>query len=80
MTAVTVPMPSVRPPPQRRPKLARATYTIDEVGELLGLSRNGIYVAAREGRLPVPVIKIGKRMFVSRAILDRFLETGELER
>ena len=52
-------------------------YTIEEVAVLLGLSRNRCFVAAREGWLPVPVIRIGRRMFVSRAVLDRFLETGE---
>lgn len=50
------------------------TYTIDEVAKLLGLSRNSAFVAAREDRLPVPVIKVGRRMFVSRVALDRLLE------
>jgi excisionase family DNA binding protein len=59
------------------PRLARRTYTIEECAELLGLSRNSAYVAARENRLGVPVIRIGKRMFVARAAMDRFLETGE---
>ena len=58
-------------------KLERRTYTIDEVVALLGLSRNRAFAAAREGRLPVAVIRIGRRMFVSRAALDRLLETGE---
>ena len=57
--------------------MSRRTYTIEEVGQLLGLSRNSAYLAAREDRLPVPVIKIGKRMVVSRAALDRFLDCGE---
>ena len=57
--------------------MPRRTYSIEEVAQLLGLSRNSAYVAAREGRLPVPVIKIGKRMMVSRAALDRFLDCGE---
>jgi hypothetical protein len=59
-----------------RQPLTRRTYTIEEVGQLLGLSRNRAFVAARENRLPVPVIRVGKRMFVSQAIFDRFLETG----
>ena len=62
----------------RGPPLERRTYSIEEVAQQLGLSRNSAYVAARENRLPVPVIKIGKRMMVSRAALDRFLETGEV--
>jgi excisionase family DNA binding protein len=57
-------------------RLTRRVYNIEEVAQLLGLSRNHAYVSAREGRLPVPVIRIGKRMFVSQTILDRYLETG----
>lgn len=56
--------------------MPRRTYTIEECAAVLGLSRNSAYIAAREGRLPVPVIKIGKRMMVSKAALDRFLDCG----
>lgn len=60
------------------PPLERRTYSVDEVAVLLGISRNSAYVAARENKLPVPVIRIGdRRMLVSRAALDRFLDTGE---
>jgi excisionase family DNA binding protein len=55
------------------PRMPRRTYTIEEVAEQLGLSRNSAYVAARANTLPVPTIRVGKRMFVSRAALDRFL-------
>jgi excisionase family DNA binding protein len=65
-----------RPLKDAGPPLARQTYTIEEVGQLLGLSRNRAFVAAREDRLPVPIIRIGRRMLVSRPALDRFLETG----
>ena len=52
------------------PRSARRVYTIEEVGRLLGLSRNAAYVAARNDRLPCPVIKIGRRMMVSKAAFD----------
>lgn len=68
------PISVVEPPP-----LTRRTYTIEEVAALFGLSRNSAYVAAREDRLPVAVIKIGKRMMVSRAALDRFLDQMDVE-
>lgn len=61
------------------PRLGRRTYTVDEVAELLGLSRNSAYVAARANKLPVPVIRVGRRMLVSRAALDRFLDAGATE-
>ncbi len=54
--------------------VTRKTYTIDEVAILLGLARNTAYVAAREGKLPVPTIRVGRRLLISRAALDRFLD------
>jgi excisionase family DNA binding protein len=57
-------------------RIGRRTYTIDEVAALLGISRNSAYVAARANSLPVLTIRVGKRMLVSRAALDRFLDGG----
>jgi excisionase family DNA binding protein len=50
---------------------SRATYTIEEAGKLLGISRNSAYTAATKGDLPI--IKIGGRKLVSKAALDRIL-------
>jgi len=58
--------------------MGRRTYSLDEISKMLGLSRNRTFAAAREGRLPVPVFKIGNRFFVTRALFDRLLETGDL--
>ena len=49
----------------------RKTYKIEEAGKLLGIGRNGAYEAAKSGQLPV--IKIGKRLLVPKAALDRML-------
>jgi predicted DNA-binding transcriptional regulator AlpA len=67
---------AIKPRRQTQPSAlpARRTYTLDEVSQMLGLSRNATYVAAREDRLPFRVIRIGKRMMVSRAVFDRFLD------
>ena len=52
-------------------RLVRRTYSIEEVAELLGISRNAAYIAAREGTLPVPIIRVGKRrLVVSRAAFE----------
>lgn len=59
--------------------MERRTYSLDEVAMLLGISRNTTYVAARADKLPVPVIRIGRRMLVAKAALDRFLDPGETE-
>jgi len=44
----------------------RLTMTIPEFASATGISKNLAYSLAREGRLPVPVIKLGKRMVLSR--------------
>jgi excisionase family DNA binding protein len=49
-----------------------ATYTIDEAAKLLRIGRNQAYAAASKGE--IPVLKIGKRLLVPRAALDRMLK------
>jgi excisionase family DNA binding protein len=47
------------------------TVTIEEAAQLLGVGRQSAYQAARTGELPT--IKIGRRLLVSRAQIDRML-------
>ena len=49
----------------------RRTLSVEEAGRRLGLSRNSAYLAIQRGELPV--IKIGKRLLVPKAALDRML-------
>ena len=49
------------------------TYTIEQVAERLGIARGMAYRAARENTLPVPVIRVGRRLLVSKAALDALL-------
>jgi excisionase family DNA binding protein len=51
------------------------TYRIDEAAELLGVGRNQAYEAAKRGQ--IPAIRIGKRILVPKAALDRML-AGEV--
>jgi len=51
--------------------IERKTYKIEEAGRLLGVGRNQAYEAARRGE--IPTIRIGKRMLVPKAALDRLL-------
>ena len=48
------------------------TMTVPEAGKLLGIGRSTAFKAAREGE--IPTIKIGKRLLVPVAALDRKLE------
>ena len=54
--------------------VVRRTLSIEEAAAELGIGRNGAYEAARAGQLPT--IKIGRRLLVPRAALDRLL-SGE---
>ena len=51
--------------------IVRRTYSIDEVAKLLGIGRNSAYEAARRGDFPT--IKVGSRIVVPKAALDRML-------
>ena len=53
----------------------RRTLTIPEVAKMLGLSRNKTYEAARRG--DIPTIKIGRRILVPVAALERKLQGAE---
>lgn len=49
----------------------RETATVGEAAKRLGIGRNQAYEAVKRGE--IPVIKIGKRLLVPRAALDRLL-------
>lgn len=51
----------------------RRTLTIPEAAAVIGISRAAAYELAKENRLPVPVIRAGKRLLVSRAALEEVL-------
>ena len=52
----------------------RKTYSMDEVAQILGISRSSAFKAAKEGKLPVVVIKAGRRLLVGKAALDALLD------
>lgn len=47
--------------------------TIEAFAGLVGVSRSHAYALASKDSLPVPVIRIGKRVVVSRAAVERLL-------
>jgi excisionase family DNA binding protein len=49
----------------------RKTITVPEAARALGICRNKGYEAAKSGQ--IPTIKIGKRLLVPKAALDRML-------
>ena len=50
-------------------------YTVPEVAQMLGFSRNFGYELARTGQ--IPVIRFGKRMLVPKLAFEKMLEKQE---
>jgi excisionase family DNA binding protein len=57
--------------PGAAPVEARLVYTVDEAATLLGISRSFAYEAVNAGR--IPSMRIGRRILVPKAALERFL-------
>lgn len=58
---------------------ARLTYTVEEVAEILGLSRSKTYELVARGEIPVVPLS-GRRRVIARVTLDRLLGTDEQPR
>jgi excisionase family DNA binding protein len=56
---------------ETKDSVTRLTYSVEEACLLLGLSRNTTYEAIRRGELRA--IRIGRRLLVPRASIDRIL-------
>ena len=53
----------------------RATVTVPEAAEILGVGRNQAYEGVKSGQ--IPVIRIGHRLLVPMAALERMLQGTE---
>ena len=47
--------------------------TLPEFAEAVGASRSYVYALAKAGRLPVPLVRVGGKLLVSRAAVARLL-------
>jgi predicted DNA-binding transcriptional regulator AlpA len=54
--------------------VSRETLNIETAGKMLGISRPVAYELARRDQLPVPVIRLGRRMVVSKRALEAVLD------
>jgi len=52
-------------------KKVRLTLTVSETAKILGLGRNSAYEAVARGE--IPVVKVGKRLLVPKAALEKML-------
>ena len=55
---------------------ASLVITIPAFAKMLGISRGNAYSLARQNKLPVNVIKLGRRMVLSRRAVELLLEAG----
>ncbi len=55
----------------------KMVYTVDEVAEVLGLSRNTVYEAVH--RKEIPSIKIGRRIIIPKRALEEALSLAAQE-
>ncbi len=53
----------------------RLTMSLREFSEVSGLSRNTVYSLAARGELGVPVLRLGKRLLLSRRAVLRMLDS-----
>jgi excisionase family DNA binding protein len=54
----------------------RATCTVDEAAQLLGISRGTAYEAVRTGEFPCRTLRVGRRILVPVASLRAALGEG----
>lgn len=50
-----------------------SVLTVVEAAKMLRVSPDALYRSIREGTCPVPVVKVGRTMRISRLQLDRLL-------
>ncbi len=55
----------------------RLVYTVEEAAQLLGISRSFAYESVQRGT--IPSMRIGRRILVPKAALNRFLDLSEGE-
>lgn len=57
--------------------IERLTLSVEEAGKVLGISRATAYSLANQGLLPI--IKLGKRILVSKAGLERMINDVKIK-
>jgi len=53
----------------------KLTFTVEETAKILGIGRNSAYEAVARGE--IPVIRVGKRLLVPKAALERLLNCSQ---
>lgn len=56
--------------------MSKKLYEIDEILEIIPISRSGIYLAVKKGE--VPSIRVGRRVFVPAWYVERLLSSPDM--
>jgi excisionase family DNA binding protein len=56
-------------------KMEKLTLTVEETAKMLGIGRNSAYEAVARGE--IPVIRVGKRLLVPKAALEKLLNCNQ---
>jgi excisionase family DNA binding protein len=59
--------------------LEAQTMSLEELLRALGIGTTAGYQLARENRLPIPAIRVGRQFRFSRRAFDRLMEAGHEE-
>jgi excisionase family DNA binding protein len=59
--------------------MAVRTLSVAEAADQLGVSDWLLYDLIRRGQSPVPILRMGRRIRIAQAALDRVLEAGNFE-
>ena len=62
------------------PNGGRQTLTVEELVARLGISRKLAYALAAADRLPVPTIRLGRRLVVGRTAVEQLLAGQSVRR
>ena len=60
--------------PAQQPDSECKTLSVEQAGKILGISRGAAYAYAKDGSLPT--IRLGSRLLVPKAALDKMLMTA----
>ena len=58
-------------------QILRLTFSVEEVAQLLGLSRSAVYEAIARG--DIPALRFGRRIVIARHALDQLLTNPTTE-
>lgn len=54
-----------------------ATMSLPMAAQILGIHRSTAWDLHKRGEFPIPVLRIGSRLRVTKASLEAFLQTGD---